>query len=279
MAITKLGKVTTVPKGDYVSTAKYERLDIVLFDGSTYMCRKTVSGIEPQEGVVTEYWMPYGQSINVAETGRSGIVRPDGRSIVIKDPVTGQLGVGEAHSLPVEGESLDGNTVGDVLESLDARLDNLQDTISDEWDEERTYYVGDYCISNNKLYKCKVQNEGQEPVQGDYWEFVSVSGELNEINGNLEQIEKIHCNVEDILHTPTWDGETHYYGATEDCIFAGRLDQPSSSVSGLINLGRTAVTVAYANGVSVGVYIPIKKGQNVAYRGARTSTAAIYKVY
>ena len=51
--------------------------------------------------------------------------------------------------------------------------------VSDEWVSSKTYSVGDYCISDNALYKCKVQNSNQQPPNDTYWDNVSVTSELS----------------------------------------------------------------------------------------------------
>lgn len=54
-------------------------------------------------------------------------------------------------------------------------------TISDEWNSTKTYYVGDYCIYNNSLWKCLVEHTNQIPSNGTYWIRVSVGSEINSI--------------------------------------------------------------------------------------------------
>lgn len=52
--------------------------------------------------------------------------------------------------------------------------------ISDEWDSSKTYAVGSYCIYQNALYECLVQNNGQNPSTAtSYWRKTSVAEKLN----------------------------------------------------------------------------------------------------
>ena len=53
MSKTILGKVSVTPKKAYNNATTYKRLDIVTYDGCSYMCLKTCTGVTPVEG---EYW-------------------------------------------------------------------------------------------------------------------------------------------------------------------------------------------------------------------------------
>lgn len=188
MAIQKLGKVSIIAKGNYISSEVYEKLDLVTFNGASYLCKKTCSGIEPIPGADTEYWQPFGQSVVVASQDKTGIVRPDGTSLVVKDSLTGRIGVGDARYIPFENEIMAAGNVSDAFVELDARIDEVQESISDMWDASITYLVGKYCIYNNSLWKCKVQHTNQVPVEGNYWTKVSVANEISSVNSNLESV-------------------------------------------------------------------------------------------
>ena len=155
MAVQKLGKVSIMAKGNYNSSEKYEKLDLVTFNGASYLCKKPCSGIEPIPGADTEYWQPFGQSVVVASTEKTGIVRPDGTSLVVKDSLTGRIGVGDARYIPFENEIMAAGNVSDAFVELDARIDEVQESISDMWDASITYLVGKYCIYNNSSHHAK----------------------------------------------------------------------------------------------------------------------------
>ena len=52
-----------------------------------------------------------------------------------------------------------------VQDAIDEVVDRTN-MISDEWSASVTYGVGAYCIYDNKLWKCKVQNSGKVPSEG-----------------------------------------------------------------------------------------------------------------
>lgn len=211
MAIQKLGKVSIMAKGNYNSSENYEKLDLITFNGASYLCKKPCSGIEPIPGADTEYWQPFGQSVVVASQDKTGIVRPDGTSLVVKDSVTGRIGVGDAQYIPFENEIMAAGNVSDAFVELDARIDEVQESISDIWNASNTYLVGKYCIYNNSLWKCKVQHTNQTPTEGTYWTKVSVANEISSVNSNLESVNSSLSGLFKIIILPN-KTVTNVYG-------------------------------------------------------------------
>jgi hypothetical protein len=51
-----LGKILIMPKGNYDANTQYYRLNIVLHNGSAWICKESCKGIEPTESN-TQHWM------------------------------------------------------------------------------------------------------------------------------------------------------------------------------------------------------------------------------
>ena len=49
------GRILIMPKGNYDSSATYEMLDMVYYNGTSWLAKKTATGIEPSEAN-SEYW-------------------------------------------------------------------------------------------------------------------------------------------------------------------------------------------------------------------------------
>ena len=49
------GRILIMPKGNYDSSATYEMLDLVSYNGASWLAKKTVVGIEPS-AANSEYW-------------------------------------------------------------------------------------------------------------------------------------------------------------------------------------------------------------------------------
>lgn len=56
---------------------------------------------------------------------------------------------------------------------------NLESDLSEEYDATADYAVGDYCIHEQVLYKCKTAISGGEEWTAGHWEAVNVGGELD----------------------------------------------------------------------------------------------------
>ena len=79
-----------------------------------------------------------------------------------------------------------------TLESLGAAsaesVNQLKNDIGDAWSSGKTYAVGDYCISGNRLYKCKTAHTAGSAFDADYWDAVSVASQISENNVSIERI-------------------------------------------------------------------------------------------
>lgn len=77
MTTIDLGKITFAFKGSYDSKKNYEPLDLVGFDGSTYICKENIKGFSPAHN---EYWDLFIQGLpNV--TGKGQLLTHDGEMI------------------------------------------------------------------------------------------------------------------------------------------------------------------------------------------------------
>lgn len=77
------GRILIIPKGDWSNIEPYEMLDLVTDDKTAYIARKASVGVRPQTDVQQEYWQPFGTAVEIATTGKPGIVMPDGTTISI----------------------------------------------------------------------------------------------------------------------------------------------------------------------------------------------------
>lgn len=67
--------------------------------------------------------------------------------------------------------------------------------ISDAYNANTTYAVGQYCIYNNSLWRCKTQCKGQTPAENSYWTKRNLGQEIKQINTDLSAI---NSNLSDI---------------------------------------------------------------------------------
>lgn len=100
MSKTNLGKISICPKGEYDSTVTYQPLDMVSYNGNSFLARAESKGIAPADG---DDWQA------ISEITKSGIVtalgyepqKPEGQLRLVKS-----ITVDEAASVRFDGLSL-----------------------------------------------------------------------------------------------------------------------------------------------------------------------------
>lgn len=112
-------------------------------------------------------------------------------------------------------DDLNSQSTEDALSANQGRLLNVginktRDMISDAWNSSITYTVGQYCIYNDCLWKCKVQHTSQTPSEGTYWtktqiddEILSIKNDVSTINSNLGK----HCFIKENI---SFNNQTAY---------------------------------------------------------------------
>lgn len=53
--MTTAGRILIMPKGDYDATAQYEMLDLVRYNGTSWLAKKECKGVTPTNAN-SEYW-------------------------------------------------------------------------------------------------------------------------------------------------------------------------------------------------------------------------------
>ena len=93
---------------------------------------------------------------------------------------------------PDYNESADIEVINSNMDIIDEALNSLSNrisnTVSDYWNNSTIYEVGQYCIYDNKLWKCLVQHSGQTPTDGTYWTQTSIDKEFTELKGDLDKL-------------------------------------------------------------------------------------------
>lgn len=123
------GRILILPKGDWNNTTMYNMLDLVSYNGITWLCKRQCVGITPSVEQV-EYWQQFGSAAPIASTSVAGLVMPDGSTITI-DPTTGAIAVPIAKTNGVGLVKPDGTTItidaNGVISSTGGNLSNLGD--------------------------------------------------------------------------------------------------------------------------------------------------------
>ena len=126
-------------------------------------------------------------NFNINDLNNISITSPANGQVLVYDSTTQKWKNGQGSVSPID--NLTSNSTTQPLSANQGRVLNNQklekEIISDAWNASTTYAVGKYCIYNNSLWKCLVQNNGQTPTEGTYWTKVNVANEITSVNNSL----------------------------------------------------------------------------------------------
>ena len=94
---------------------------------------------------------------------------------------------------PSYDEVADIEIINANMDKIDQQMRNNADGVnfakaisSDAYDNSKLYAVGDYCIYENKLYRCITAIESAEAFTIAKWEQTTVGKEVKQLNSNLD---------------------------------------------------------------------------------------------
>ena len=97
--------------------------------------------------------------------------------------------------MPGYNEVADIDVINGNMDKIDVQMkknaDSAQqskDIVSDEYSATNTYAVGDYCIHENVLYKCKTAITTGEAFDSNKWVQTTCGTEFGELNSNLTDL-------------------------------------------------------------------------------------------
>ena len=235
-AVTNLGKVSVTPKGTWANNTAYDILDIVAYNGSSYIAIQDV----PSSGVPlsnTSYWLMIaskgdgGEITSVSASisggyGTPGVTVTEGgtdHEKTLAFAFTNLVGLGISSITQTTTSSVsggtniitctltDGNSVTfAVLNGTDGDAIN----IAPSYDSTATYNLGDLVVYNDTLYECTTAISVAEAWDATHWTQTDVSNQLSR-KANID-------GSYDLMNTGTSDNWTPYSadsGATQDIPF------------------------------------------------------------
>ena len=123
------GRILILPQGTWDSATMYNMLDLVAYNGISWLCKRQCVGITPSV-TATEYWQQFGSSAPIASTTVAGLVMPDGQTITI-NTTTGAIAVPTATAAALGLVKVDGTSItidaNGVISSAGGNLSNLGD--------------------------------------------------------------------------------------------------------------------------------------------------------
>ena len=97
--------------------------------------------------------------------------------------------------MPAYNEIADIDVINGNMDKIDVQMkknaDSAQqskDIVSDEYSATSTYAVGDYCIRENVLYKCKTAITTGEAFDSNKWVQTTCGTAVGRLKSNLSQL-------------------------------------------------------------------------------------------
>lgn len=149
----------------------------------------------------------------------------------------------------------------------------VEDVVSDAFDVGVSYVPGDYCIYENKLYKCDVAHHGA--WDGNDFTLTNVGAELDTLNNALSNIYFNGSNYTYLGQSIPYNSS---YTAPVDGIYIFTVVTVSSGSGAVIyaDSNRTKNLISNAGDKIISVAIPLKKGTTVYTRNASNGNYSVY---
>ena len=162
---------------------------------------------------------------------------------------------------PSYDEVADIEVINANFDKIDQQMRNNADGVnfakgisSDAYDNSKLYAVGDYCIYDNKLYRCITAIESAEAFNIAKWEQTTVGKEVKQLNSNLSQLEYSDVaggkNLFDVNNIVTENNIYAYVKFPMSDICISLTDKDTSvDISG-IYLGMSVDEIPYSNSIT-----------------------------
>lgn len=121
--------------------------------------------------------------------------------IVLTDEIKNMIYIGTSQpSNPANKVWINSGLTSTIQIPTYSEFEDLRDSIADEY-EERTYSAGEYCIYENKLYRCKNNiSVAEATFVPSHWQLVNVGDEIYNLKTDMED-EFVKFNVVQNLTT------------------------------------------------------------------------------
>ena len=212
-----LGKVAITPRGAYSSTAQYTPLDILSYNGSSYLVLQDCMGVTPPNAT---YYMV------VASKGDTGSA---GASPTIAAGTVTMLPAGSSATVTNSGTSQNAVFNFGIPEgTFDTSI------IANDYSSNKTYSVGDYCVYSGLLYRCISSIETAEAWTPAHWKSVSIGNDVKIINDEVSSIEDVIIIKGDSQNITGWGrGQINpTNGSASSSLYACRTGTITFSTSG-----------------------------------------------
>lgn len=143
----------------------------------------SVTNVGTTSAAVFDFVLPKGDQ---GEHGDPAIVNgKSGSSITITPDDMSMEGYVKASE---EASIVYTDSLNEAIGKLEYKADRVEkyEPVADQYDEEREWVVGEYCIHNSTVYKCNTNTTGE--FDSTAWDATSCGAELTALNSDLTQL-------------------------------------------------------------------------------------------
>ena len=161
------GRILIMPKGNYNSETEYEMLDLVFYDGASWVAKKSVVGITPSESS-SDYWMKMCEAdltscLKLSGGTLSGNLRVEKElpRLQLKNTLTSRTLTIEAGDTGVASFGNYSNTNDQTNLQLRKSSEGLSELVRVAVDGEKSYRLfgeNNLSLLKNAVFKSKVYN-------------------------------------------------------------------------------------------------------------------------
>ena len=173
------GRILILPRGNYNAETEYEMLDLVFHNGTSWLAKKSVVGIEPSEANA-EYWFKLCDSFDASEIySRLAAIE----SQLVNAASLDDIDLSEyAKVADVENIVLSVEALGGEVEALGGELGTLKETVNGMGDSSANFSNRNVLDYENKVVRDHAALPYTCPSAGE----VTVHIQISSAGGNLK---------------------------------------------------------------------------------------------
>lgn len=173
------GRILIIPKGAYDSTASYENLDLVFHNGTSWLAKKVVTGIEPTTEN-SEYWHKLCDSTDLTEVNNR-IKSAEDRVTAIEAQLVNTASLDDL-DLSGYAKTEDLTELGSRVGTAEIKITSLEETLNGMGDSSANFSNRNVLDYDNKVTRDHASLPYTCPSAGE----VTVHIQISNSGGNLK---------------------------------------------------------------------------------------------
>lgn len=202
-----LGKVAPTPRGAYSITAQYAPLDIITYNGSSYMVLQSVTGVTPPNAT---YYQLIASKGDAGASGSPATISAGSVTMLAYGSTPTATNVGTANAAvfnfgipysPVSDGSVGYGKLDSTMKNL---LGDLENIVADEFSTSINYSAGDYVIYNPNNTSPALYRFTESKSAGAWnGSVVQQVAACNDLKGKIDKTAFLNAGITGTAYTST----------------------------------------------------------------------------